>query len=72
MLPNKVNNKYLNIVKLFADDTTLFFLVRDISASALELNEDLNKINNRAFSWEMNFKPDPSKQGQEILFSKEL
>ena len=49
MLPNKVNNKYLNIVKLFADDTTLFILVRDISASAIELNEDWNKINNRAF-----------------------
>ena len=49
MLPNKVNNKYLNIVKLFADDTTLFILVRDISASAIELNEDLIKINNRAF-----------------------
>ena len=49
MLPNKVNNKYLSIVKLFADDTTLFILVRDISASAIELNEDLNKINNRAF-----------------------
>ena len=49
MLPNKVNNKYVNIFKLSADDTTLFFLIRDISASAIELNEDLNKINNRAF-----------------------
>ena len=33
-----------SIVKLFADDTSLFSVTHDINSSAKELNEDLNKI----------------------------
>ena len=30
--------------KLFADDTSLFFVVRDLNTSAIEINDDLKKI----------------------------
>ena len=29
--------------KLFADDTSLFFVVRDLNTSAIEINDDLKK-----------------------------
>ena len=61
-----------SISKLFADDTSLFPVVHDISASAKELNEYFNKINSWAFQWKMNFNPDPIKQAQEVLFSRKL
>ena len=51
-------------VKIFADDTSLFSVVHDVSASARELNGDLKKINKWAFQWKMSFNSDPSKQAQ--------
>ena len=39
-----------SIVKLFADDTSLFSVLHDINTSAKELNGDLNKINHWVFS----------------------
>ena len=54
-------------VKLFADDTSLFS-VKESNASARELNDDLEKINNCAFQWKKSFNPDPSKQAQEVIF----
>ena len=50
----------------------LFSVVHNISASAKELDKDLNKINNWAFQWKMKFKPDSSKQAQDVLFSRKL
>ena len=50
--------------KLFADDTSLFSVVRDINTSAVHLNNDLRKLSNWAFQWKMNFNPDPSKEAQ--------
>ena len=59
--------------KLFADDTSLFFVVYDINTSASDPNEDLEKIGNWAFKWKMNVYPDPNKQAQEfILIKKEF
>ena len=43
---NDLPDGLTSIVKLFADDTSLFSVVHGISASAKELNENLNKINN--------------------------
>ena len=57
-------------IKLFADDTSLFSLVHNVNACAKELNNDLKKINKWAFQWKMNFNPDPSKQAQEVIFSR--
>ena len=56
--------------KLFADDTSLFSIVHDLNVSANDLNHDLKKINDWTYQWKMNFNPDPSKQAQEIIFSR--
>ena len=58
--------------KLFADDASLFSVLRNKYLSAQNLNEDLNKINRRAFQGKMSFNPDPSKQTQEVIFSRKL
>ena len=58
--------------KLFADDTSLFSIVHDLNVSANDLNHDLKKINDWAYQWKMNFNPDPSKQAQEIIFSRKI
>ena len=49
--------------KLFADDTSLFSVLHDIQTSA-------NSLNAWAFQWKMNFNPDPTKQAQEVIFSR--
>ena len=45
---------------LFADDTSLFSVIHDVNSSQIDLNEDLDKINNRAYQWKMSFYPDSS------------
>ena len=57
-------------VKLFADDTCLFSVVKDPLTSAVSLNNDLFKIQQWAYQWKMIFNPDPSKQAQEIVFTR--
>ena len=56
--------------KLFADDTSLFSVVHNANTTAKELNNDLVKINRWAYQWKMSFNPDPSKQAQEVIFSR--
>ena len=56
-LPNDLNPK----VKLFADDTSLFTIVKD---------NDLLEISKCAYNWKMLFNPDPNKLVQEVLFSR--
>ena len=56
--------------KLFVDDTSLSSVVKNISVSQNELNEDLAKTNNWAYQWK--FYPDSSKQTQEISFSRKV
>ena len=58
--------------KRFADDTSLFSVINDKNLSANKLNQDLNRTNNWAFQWKMNFNPDPSKEAQEVIFSRKL
>ena len=58
--------------RLFADDTSLFSVVHDRNTSANELNNDLLKIRSLAYQWKMNFNPDPSKQAQEVIFSRKI
>ena len=58
--------------KLFADDTSLFSVINDQYLSANKLNQDLNRINNWAFQWKINFNTDPNKQAQEVIFSSKL
>ena len=57
---------------LFATDTSLFLVVRNIHASATTLSHVLNVLTNWAFQWKMIFNPDLSKQAQEVIFSRTI
>ena len=52
----------LSIVKVFADDTSLFKVLFDYIISSSVLDNDLRLIANWAFKWKILFNPDPSKQ----------
>ena len=69
---NDLSDDLSRNAKLFADDTSLYSVVRDIKTSATHLNNDLRNISNWAFEWKMSFNPDPSKQAQEVIFSRKL
>ena len=59
-------------VKLFADDTSLFFVVHDVATSSCDLNYDLKRVREWVFQWKMSFNPEPSKQAQEVIFTHKL
>ena len=61
-LPNNVSCE----VKLFADDTSLFSVVKDEYVTSLALNLDLEKIRIWAWQWKMLFNADKT---EEIIFS---
>ena len=65
-LPNGLKSN----AKLFADDTSLFTIVKDRNVSANILNNDLQLISQWAYKWKMLFNPDPKKPAQEVLFSR--
>ena len=69
---NDLSDNLITNSKLFADDTSLFFIAHDPNATANDLNKDLRKINDWAYQWKMNFNPDPLKQAQEVLFSRKI
>ena len=58
--------------KLFANDTSLFSVVHDITRSSSQLNNDLAKISEWAFKCKMSFNPDSSKPAQDVIFSMKL
>ena len=64
-MPNELK---LNL-KVFADDTSLFTIVKDKYESANTLNNDLMLISKWVYNWKMLFNPNPSKPAQEVLFS---
>ena len=65
-LPDGLKSK----VKLFADDTSLFSVVKNKEESASDLTNDLDMISKWAYNWKMSFNPDPKKPAQEVLFSR--
>ena len=67
---NDLSNELKSHAKLFADDTSLFTIVKDKSESANILNNNLLEISKWAFNWKMLFNPDPSKPAQEVVFSR--
>ena len=46
---NDLSKNLSSIMKLFADDTSIFSVVHDVDLSAKQLNDDLNKISEWAF-----------------------
>ena len=67
LLENLVSN-----LKLFADNTSLFSVIRNKQLSVQNLNEDLIKINHWTFQWKMSFNLDPNKQAQEVIFTRKF
>ena len=59
-------------VKLFADDTLMFSVVRDPINTSQKLNNDIDKVSLWANIWKMSFNPDPSKQAQDVIFSRKI
>ena len=57
-------------IKFFADDTSLYSIVKDPIVSVAELQHDLDVISEWANQWKMSFNPDPTKPAEEILFSQ--
>ena len=67
---NDLPNGLKTHAKRFADDTSLFIIVKDKNENANALNNDLSLISKWAFNWKMPFNPDPHKPAQEVLFSR--
>ena len=67
---NDLAEKLSSNPKLFADDTSLFSVVRDLNTSANEVADDLKTTEAWALQWKMSFKPDPLKQAQGVIFSQ--
>ena len=67
---NDLPNTLVSDVKMFADDTSIFSVVKDPLESHTNLNDDLKRINKWAHQWKMSFNPDPSKQAVEVTFSR--
>ena len=65
---NDLSENLVSNAKLFADDTSLFSVVKNVDSSNIDLNNDLKKISEWAFQWKMNLNPDPTKQPQELIF----
>ena len=57
-------------VKLFADDTSIFFIVKDPTKFSNVLNSDLKIINSRAFQWKMSFNPDSLRKATDVRFAE--
>ena len=67
---NDLPNELKSNVKLFADDTSLFTIIKDKQESADVLNNDLSLMPKWAFNWKMLINPDTNKPAQELLFSR--
>ena len=48
-------------VKLFADDTSLFSVVKNKEENASDLTNGLVTISKWTYNWKMSFNPDPEK-----------
>ena len=66
---NDLTDNIASDMRLFADDSSLYTIVKDVQQSHRQLNKDLDTINKWAYQWKMVFNPDISKQAIEIVFS---
>ena len=58
--------------KLFADDISLFTIVKDKNESANILNGDLQLVSSWAYKWKMLFNPDPKNMHNKYYFQEKL
>ena len=57
--------------KTFADDTSVFSVVKNAETSHRDLSSDLELVNSWAYQWKMCFNPEPSKQAVKVIFSRQ-
>ena len=70
---NDLSENLKSTVRRFADDTSIFHVVKDANTSAEISNHDLARILEWAYRWKISFNPDPSKQAaQEVLLSTKV
>ena len=55
---------------VIADNTPLFSTVEVPERTGNSLNNDLKEKNKWSFQWKMSFNHDPTKQAQEVIFSR--
>jgi len=65
---NDIVDDLQNDIKLFADDTSIYSVVKDKDEAAANLNQDLERVNLWAWQWKMQFNSDKTK---EVIFSVE-
>ena len=67
---NDLPNNLISNVKLFANDTSVFSIVNDINVSTKESNNDLKRISEWTYQWNMMFNLNLTKQAQEVIFTR--
>ena len=50
----------------------MFSVVRDPITTSQKLNNELHKVSLWGYKWKMSFNPDPSKQAQDVVFSRKI
>ena len=60
------------MIKIFADDSSIFSLILDHIRCSNELNSDMQKVSEWAHQWKMSFNSDPSKQAVEVYFTRRI
>ena len=69
---NDLSDNLESNVKFFADDTSMFLVVHDPINTSQKLNNYLDRVSLWDNKWKMSFNPDPSKQAQEVIFSRRI
>ena len=69
---NDLSDNLASNPKSFAGNTPLFSVVKNVDDSNTDLNNDLKKIDEWVLQCKMSFNPDPTKQAQELIFSRKV
>ena len=69
---NALSDNLASNPKLFADNTSLFSVVKNVNVSNIDLNNDFKKIDEWTFQWKISVNPDPTNQAQELTFSRKV
>ena len=69
---NALSDNLASNPKLFADNTSLFSVVKNVNVSNINLNNDFKKIDEWTFQWKISVNPDPTNQAQELTFSRKV
>ena len=65
---NDISEVVESEIRIFADDTFIFEIIRHTCSTPNVLDQDLKKIYQWAKQWKMAFNPDITKQAVEVLF----